>query len=608
MKKIELLAPAKNFDAGISAINCGADAVYIGAERFGARASAGNSVGDIEQLARYAHKYWARVYVTLNTLLYDSEFPEVLSLISRLYEAGIDGLIIQDMGLLECDLPPLPLIASTQTHNTTPEKVAFLEQVGFQRAILARELNLEQIRAVRAATSVELECFVHGALCVCYSGQCYMSYALGGRSGNRGECAQPCRKAYRLKDGHGKILGKKRYFLSLKDMNRSEYLQDLIEAGISSFKIEGRLKEPAYVKNIVSYYRQRLDAVLKETGQSKASSGTSHIDFTPNPAKTFNRSYSSYFLDNSKEKLGSLDTPKSIGEDIGEIAAIGKNFFTLKGRVAMHNGDGICFFDAGRTLRGATINRVEGERIYPANIKGLAKDTRIYRNADQHFLKTLKKSRIERRIGVKLNFRESEGGFLLSARDEDGNQTEVELLTEKEAAKHQEKMRECLHTQLTKFGVTEFRCDELIIVPPHLSFLPASRLKALRRELLQKLAELRLTQRPVLRRTILQKDECPYPDTQLSYHGNVLNRKAEAFYRRRGVRQIEPAAESGLDLSGRKLMTTKYCLKRELGLCGKEPPLSERPAEPLALLDEQGREYSLRFDCALCQMEVFFRG
>ena len=337
MKNIELLAPAKNLEAGTNAIDCGADAVYIGASRFGARSSVGNSVADIEQLARYAHTYWGRVYVALNTILYDDEFPEALSLIRQLYEAGIDGLIVQDMGLLECDLPPLPLIASTQTHNVTPEKIAFLEQVGFQRVILARELNLEQITAIRAATTVELECFVHGAVCVCYSGQCYMSYASGGRSGNRGECAQPCRKAYRLKDGSGKIIGDRRYFLSLKDMNRSEYLKELIQVGVSSFKIEGRLKDSAYVKNIVSYYRRRLDSVLEECGLSKSSSGTTSIDFIPNPAKTFNRSNSSYFLKDSREQVGSLNTPKSTGECIGRIASVGKRFFTLKSQTILHN-------------------------------------------------------------------------------------------------------------------------------------------------------------------------------------------------------------------------------------------------------------------------------
>ena len=604
MKKIELLAPAKNLEAGTSAIDCGADAVYIGAARFGARASAGNSVSDIEQLTRYAHKYWARVYVALNTLLYDNEFPKVLRLISQLYEAGIDGLIVQDMGLLECDLPPLPLIASTQTHNITPEKVAFLENVGFQRVILARELSLKQIATIRASTNVELECFVHGALCVCYSGQCYMSYALGGRSGNRGECAQPCRKAYRLKDGKGQIIDPQRYFLSLKDMNRSTSLRNLLEAGISSFKIEGRLKDLAYVKNIVSYYRRRLDTALEGSDLSKRSSGTTRINFTPNPSKTFNRSYSSYFLNDNDEKIGSLYTPKSTGEVIGKISSLGKKSFTLKSPIDLHNGDGICFFDAENALRGTVINQVDGKQISPANMKGLAKGTLIYRNADLHFMKALKKSHVERRISVNLKFRETAGGFLLSACDEDGNRVEVELLTEKDTARKQDKMRESLQTQLTKCGATEFRCDELAIERETLSFLPASRLNALRRELLEKLTKTRAEQRPISYGAIIA-NTFPYPDPQLSYLGNVLNSKAEAFYRRHGVTQIEPAAESGLDLSGRKLMTTKYCLKRELGLCDKELTSSERLVEPLTLLDEQGREYLLRFNCISCEMEVF---
>lgn len=331
-KIIELLAPAKNADAGIAAITCGADAVYIGAARFGAREQAGNLVADIERLARFAHRYWARVYVALNTLLFDDEFPEALRLIGELYDAGVDGLIIQDMGLLEYDLPPLPLIASTQTHNATPEKVAFLERVGFQRAILARELNLEQIRAIRAQTAnIELECFVHGALCVCYSGQCYLSYAIGGRSGNRGQCAQPCRKRYTLKDANGQILAQNRYLLSLKDMNRAAALRDLLEAGVTSFKIEGRLKDIAYVKNIVSYYRQQLDAILDAEPERfrRASSGRSSIDFTPNPEKTFHRGSTPYFLTDERDNVASLDTPKSIGEEIGAVAEIGAKYFTL---------------------------------------------------------------------------------------------------------------------------------------------------------------------------------------------------------------------------------------------------------------------------------------
>jgi collagenase-like PrtC family protease len=313
MEPIELLAPAKDLDTGLAAINCGADAVYIGAAQFGAREAAANSLEDLEALVAHAHKYWARVYVTVNTLLRNDELPEAVRLIHRLHAAGVDALIIQDAGLLECDLPPLPLIASTQMHNHTPERVAFLEKVGFQRVILARELSLEQIRAIRAQTTLELECFVHGALCVSYSGQCYLSYAIGGRSGNRGQCAQPCRRRYSLVDSRGQTLASDRYLLSLRDLNLSADLKDLLEAGVSSFKIEGRLKDIHYVMNVVSYYRQQLDAILAGKGLQKSSSGRSQVGFTPDLAKTFNRGFTTYFLKGRDAAMHDHAAPKFTG-------------------------------------------------------------------------------------------------------------------------------------------------------------------------------------------------------------------------------------------------------------------------------------------------------
>ena len=606
MKQIELLAPARHLEAGIAAINCGADAVYIGARHFGARENAGNSVQDIACLAQYAHKYWARVYVTLNTLLYDHEFSEALALITQLYEAGIDGLIIQDMGLLECDLPPLPLIASTQMHNATPQKVAFLEQVGIQRVILARELNLDQIREIRRQTStIELECFVHGALCVCYSGQCYLSYAIGGRSGNRGQCAQPCRKKYTLKDSAGKILSQPRYLLSLKDMHRADYLRELIEVGVTSFKIEGRLKDVVYVKNIVSYYRQRLDAVLADGGWQKSSSGTSHINFTPDPVKTFNRGYTSYFLTGQRdEPVASIDTPKSIGEKIGQVVLVNKRSFTLDTPAVLHNGDGICFFDARQELQGTQVNSAQAEKIFPANIEGIARGTVIYRNYDHEFTTQLSNSRSERKIGVRLTFRATPHGFLLSANDEDGNQAGHELVCEKVPARNKEQAMNSLHRQLTKFGATEFICTNLEIELQEPYFLPVAQLNALRRAVLGKLTIVRVQYRPRIQGSIL-KNSVPYPEKALSYLGNVLNQQAEAFYRRHGVTRIDPAAESGVDLHGQKVMTIKYCLRQQPGLCSQNPNISNDFSEPLYLVDEHGQEYQLRFDCVTCHMEIF---
>ena len=617
---IELLAPAKTAEFGIAAIACGADAVYIGAARFGAREQAGNSVADIARLTAFAHRYWARVYVALNTLLHDDEFPAALRLIAELYDAGVDGLIIQDVGLLECDLPPLPLIASTQMHNNTPEKVAFLEQVGFQRAILARELSLDQIRAIRErAASIELECFAHGAVCVCYSGQCYLSYAIGGRSGNRGQCAQPCRKRYALRDANGRILSQNRHLLSLKDMCRAAALRELLDAGVASFKIEGRLKDLAYVRNIVSFYRQQLDAIFEDRhaafpsweGQGagkhfrKASSGRSVIDFAPDPVKTFNRGYTEYFLTGSAEPVAALDTPKSIGERIGSVTRVTPTSFTLSAAAPLHNGDGLCFFDSRRELQGTVVNSAQGDRVTPASMQGIQAGTVIFRNADRLFLKQVENSRAERVIGVTLILRDAPDGFALTAIDEDGVEAEERLICEKIPAKNADAALTGIDKQLAKFGGTEFHCAEARreLASPY--FFPAAQLNALRRAVLDALRNARARRRPAASGGV-KKNAAPYPERQLSFLGNVLNRYADAFYRRHGVAQIEPAAESGLDMRGRKVMTTKYCLRRELGFCAKYGGSADPLAEPLFLIDEQGAAYRLDFRCAACEMDIYF--
>jgi len=604
MKCIELLAPAKDVACGIAAITCGADAVYIGAERFGAREAAGNQIEDIARLTEYAHKYWANVYVTVNTLLYDHEIPEAVRLIHQLYAIGVDALIIQDVGLLECDLPPIPLIASTQMHNTTPEKVAFLEQVGLQRVILARELNLQQIKAIRAKTTIELECFVHGALCVGYSGQCYLSYAIGGRSGNRGQCAQPCRRQYTLVDSSGNILSKNRYLLSLKDLDRSDYLRELIEAGITAFKIEGRLKDKAYVLNIVSYYRQKLDTVLRDMSLKKSSSGKSGIDFTPNPLKTFNRGYTTYFLTGRDRYLAALDTPKSIGEPIGVVRSVNKHTLTIESPISLHSGDGICFFDHDNVLQGTVVNKVAGKTVYPNEIGDLERGTVIYRNYDHEFNTQLNKSRAKRTIAVVFALNETPDGFAVSVVDEDGNAAEQTLACEKVPARNTDSAVASVRKQLSKCGTTEFTCADVHVDWAEPYFLPAAVLNELRRNVLDKLAAVRLQRRPVTRGNVF-RNTFPYAEPQLSYRGNVLNKFAEAFYRRHGVTHILPAAESGLDLQGQNVMTTKYCLKYQLGFCSKEIS-SRKIAEPLYLVDEHDQKYTLRFNCTTCEMEIFF--
>jgi collagenase-like PrtC family protease len=589
MSGIELLAPARDLECGLAAIDCGADAVYIGAPRFGARAAAGNSLAAIEALARHAHRYWARVYVTLNTLLFDHELEEAARLAWQCREIGADGLIIQDPGLLECELPPLPLIASTQMHNHTPERVAFLERVGFERAILARELTIEEIRAIRrAAPRIELECFVHGALCVCYSGQCRLSYALGGRSGNRGECAQPCRRAYTLVDGAGRVVAPEGHLLSLRDLNLSNHLAELIEAGVTCFKIEGRLKDRIYVANVVAHYRARLDAL----GVSRGSSGKSTVEFTPDPAKTFNRGFTTCFLRGRGAPIASPETPKMVGERIGRVVRLGETVgrvagrdaasFTLDTEALLHAGDGLCFFDGEGRLRGTNVNAANGRAIVPDKMDGIGAGTLIHRNHDHEFLSAVARSRNQRRISVTITV----GGGLLEAVDEDGNRAEVQLPAAAELARDPERARQ----QLAKTGDTEFVAAGVRMESA--PFLPVSAWNALRREALERLRAARERSRP-RREARLDPNDAPFPEPAVE----VLNHKAEAFYRRHGVARVEPAPESGLDLAGRRVMTTRYCLKEQLGLCGQE-------TGTLALLDDQNRRLELEFDCTRCQMQI----
>jgi putative protease len=599
-RPVELLAPARDLECGLAAIDCGADAVYIGAPRFGAREAAGNSLETIAALVRHAHKYWARVYATLNTLLRDDEIPAARRLAWQLHDVGIDGLIVQDVGLLEGDLPPLPLIASTQMHNHTPERLAFLERVGFRRAILARELELQQIRAIRqAAPRLELECFVHGALCVCYSGQCYLSYALGGRSGNRGECAQPCRKSYTLVDAEGRVIERHRHLLSLRDLNLSAELPELLAAGVSAFKIEGRLKDRTYVANVVAHYRQRLDNALRSAGARRCSSGTSRPGFIPDLAKTFNRGFTCYFLHGRGGAVASIETPKMVGESIGPVASVGPQDCTLHAAVELHPGDGLCFFDAQGQLRGTAVNAVRGAAVTPDKLEGIQPGTVIHRNHDHQFLSQIAKCRPQRRIAVKLSL-DARG---LAAADEDGNRAQVPLPAAAQPARDTERALETIQRQLAKTGDTEFECSQVAVELQPVPFLPLSSLNALRRAALDRLRAVREANRPRWLGGIVPND-APFPEPELSYFGNVLNRQAEAFYRRHGVTSIEPAAESGLDLLGRRLMTTRYCLKHQFGLCPRlfDP---EPLAEPLALLDEDGRRLELRFECADCHMEIY---
>ncbi|MCM2266497.1 MAG: U32 family peptidase [Elusimicrobiales bacterium] len=599
-KKLELLAPARDLRTGMDAIDCGADAVYIGAERFSARVSAGNTLQDIEKLAKYAHRYGAKAYIAVNTILSDEELTWAQKLIHQLWNLGADAAIVQDMGLLETGLPPIPLIASTQAHNTTPEKVLFLEKAGFKRVILARELTLEEIKGIRAKTSVELEAFVHGALCVCYSGNCYLSYALGGRSGNRGECAQPCRKLYTLKDAAGEVIAANKHLLSLKDLNLSRRLAHLAAAGVTSFKIEGRLKDRDYVRNVVAAYRRELDKLIEKQGLARASIGKSFTGFQPDLNKTFNRGYTDYFLDGNPVAVASPDTPKFVGEALGPATEVKNGSFRLREAAKLHPGDGISYFDRTGVLAGSLVNGVTDGRVRADNLKGMDNGTQIYRNLDREFLKAIERGSVPRRFALTLEFSEYSGGFLLKASDERGAAAEVKLRGVKAAAQKPEAAMDTIRKQLSKLGETDFYLAglELKLSKPY--FIPVGALNDLRRDVLAALEHTVPAPAPRPEAPLVPNDY-PYPETSLEFSANVLNAKAARFYRRHGVKEIAMAAEGGADLGDKPLMTTKFCLRRQLGLCKKG-----KSVEPLFLEDGEGRRFRLEFDCARCVMKLYF--
>lgn len=601
--RIELLAPAGNAAIGRAAVNCGADAVYIGASRFGAREKAGNPIADIESLCRYAHQYWARVYAAVNTIFHDAELASARQLIEDLCHAGIDGVIIQDVGLLEMDLPDIPLIASTQMHSHTPERVAFLEAVGFSRVILARELSLAQIMAIRGRTSIELECFVHGALCVGYSGRCYLSHAIGGRSANRGACAQPCRHRYSLRDGSGNLIAKDKHLLSLKDLNLSDHLGSLLDAGVTSFKIEGRLKDQAYVTNTVGFYRKRLDELLGHRGMRPASSGTCRLGFAPDPEKTFNRGFTTFFINGRSQTMAALNTPKSLGKRMGTVLSAGRDGVDIHyENEPLRAGDGICWFDVAGRLRGTPVNRVDGGLVYPDKPAGIQPGVVIYRNHDHAFLKHLATSCSKRKIDVHLILTETPTGLLLRMVDEDGIQAEAALDMAKTPAEKPDMARAAMEKQLRKLGATNFACKDFDVKMDRMVFVPVQALNELRRRAASALAGARDTFRP-RQKGNLKKNNALFPEKKVSYLGNVLNRQAVAFYRRHGVTEIAPAPESGTAMTGKAVMTSKYCILYQLGRCRRDAAAPKSP-DPLVLVDENNREWEIRTQCDVCEMEL----
>lgn len=600
-RKIELLAPAKNLECGIEAINHGADAVYIGAPRFGARAAAGNSLKDLETLVKHAHLYNARIYVTVNTILKDEELEEAERIVWDLYRIGVDALIVQDMALLQMNLPPIPLHASTQTDNRTPEKVEFLARAGFEQVVLARELSLDQIRQIHERCPVPLEVFIHGALCVSYSGQCYVSQACFGRSANRGECAQFCRLPFDLVDAEGQTIVRNKHLLSLKDLNQSSQLEALLDAGVSSLKIEGRLKDVSYVKNITAYYRQKLDQLFRRRPEYiRASSGTCRYTFTPQPDKSFSRGFTSYFLNGRTADIFSFDTPKSLGEEMGTVKEIKSNYLSVAGVKPFSNGDGVCYIDENGKLCGFRVNRVENNKLFPQEMPRIKPHTRLYRNFDQEFERTIARKSAERKIRTDILLTENTFGFSLSLTDEDDNRITLSLPMKKELARTSQ--RENQLSQLTKLGNTPFEAGETEIRFTGNWFIPSSQLTEWRRQAVEKLIMLRTLN---YRRSLckIKPTVHTYPQTELSYLGNVMNIQAQNFYRNHGVESIAPAYEKKAE-TGAVLMFCKHCLRYAMGWCPAYQKQRSPYREPYFLVSADGKRFRLDFDCRKCEMHV----
>ena len=607
MNYLELLSPAKNLQCGISAIDHGADAVYIGAAKYGARAAAGNSIEDIEQLCRYAHQYDAKVYVTVNTIIYDEEMDDTLQLVKRLNEIGVDAILVQDMGLLKTLTGTgtgTKLHASTQTDNLTAEKVRWLHSLGFKRVVLARELSINEISQIHEEVpEVELEVFVHGALCVSYSGQCYASQHCFGRSANRGECAQFCRMQFDLKDADGKTLEKQKHLLSLKDMAQIDNLERLAEAGAVSFKIEGRLKDVDYVKNVTAAYSEKLNEICRRHPEKycRASMGRCKYTFEPNIQKSFNRSFTTYFANGRKQGMANFDSPKAIGEPVGRVKEIrwgkgnGAGSFNVATSMAFSNGDGLCFFNEQKEIVGFRINRAEGNRLFPLHMpEDLKPGTMLYRNHDQAFETLLNKPSAERKIEVKMTVSISNSHLVLTMTDEHQNRYEAEADYEYQQA--QKPQEENIKRQLTKLGDTPFVCSEFNIESEvETPFIPNSLLGELRKKL-RKVAPAEKEQ------TVPPHESLPQPKAPSNTHAyllNASNKQAIDFYKERGIEATSFEKGNG----GELLMQCRYCLRHELGYCSKYTKTTPWK-EPLSISLSDGRSFQLKFNCAKCQMEV----
>jgi putative protease len=614
--QLELLAPARDADIGIEAVNHGADAVYIGGPSFGARSSADNSVAEIARLVAHAHRYRARIYATLNTILRDDELEAARKLAWQYWDIGVDALIVQDMGLLEMDLPPIQLHASTQCDIRTPEKAAFLQAVGFSQLVMARELTLEQIAEIRATTTVPLEFFVHGALCVAYSGQCYISHAQTGRSANRGDCSQACRLPYQVTDAQGRVIAHDKHVLSLKDNNQSGNLEALIDAGIRSFKVEGRYKDMGYVKNVTAHYRRLLDDILDRRPElMRASSGRCTYTFTPDPELNFNRGATDYFVQGRQADIGAFDSPKNPGRPIGWATKVGPDWVEIETDATLNNGDGLCYYDLQKELTGLAINEADkvGERrwrVRPkdrvADLKDLRPGIEINRNRDQSWQRLLEKKSAERRIGVWLRLSETADGFALTLTDEDGFAGAASVALAREPAKDAARAEAGLRENLAKLGTTIFAPIDITLDLAQPWFIPASTVNHLRRDAVEALEAARRAGLDRLPRA--PERPAAYPDDTLSYLANVYNTRARDFYARHGVKLIAAAYESHEEAGEVSLMITKHCVRYSLSLCPRQTQgvtgvHGTIKAEPLNLIGGD-ETLTLRFDCKACEMHV----
>ena len=640
MKKIELLSPAKNLEVGIAAINHGADAVYIGGPSFGAREKVGNSIEDIETLCRHAAIFDAKVYVTMNTLLFDNELEDARKLAYDCWNAGVDALIVQDMALLNMDMPPIALHASTQCHNIDAEKVKFMEDVGFSQVVLARELSIEQIKDIRSKTTVPLEYFVHGALCVSYSGQCYLSHVIGGRSANRGACAQPCRLSWNLENAEGKRLATNRHLLSLRDLNNSKNIEELIDAGISSFKIEGRLKDIDYVKNVTAFYRKTIDEIIERLDDvCRSSRGESNPAFYPNPEKSFSRGFTDYFIHGRQKYIDAPYSPKSMGEYLGTIEKVKNKSVTIRTGKTLHNGDGLCFLDRENNLLGFNVNAVAENKTRSLTqtvtsnsdismaTRFKIEGSKIFRNSDLVWQKEVEKSQGNRKMKIDLIFTDTEDGFALSAKlhDTDSEYITTYLSTEKEIANNAEKALENIKSKLSQWGDTEFMVENIEIFfdngqqttgnrlcpqESHVEtygrmsyFIRASVLGEMKKDLVEKLRSYLIEKHRderERRNITFSQQNVIYPKEHLSYLGNVINKKAREFYELHGVKDIEDGLEKIKSNDELVVMTTKHCIRYANNICSKE---IGKPATSLYLVNDKGR-FRLDFDCRNCCMKV----